>query len=114
MRISDWSSDVCYSDLLGGGDFGRGSGGRGEAQTVAVERGQHGAQPRGVEHGGLQRLAGLRGDRTSDVLGKSVSVSVDLGGRRFIQKKNQRCQVQSSCPNSKNLMIKHLIPINHD
>src|SRR3546814_10979839 len=61
MRISDWSSDVCYSDLLGGGDFGRGSGGRGKAQTVAVERGQHGAQPRGVEHGGLQRLAGLRG-----------------------------------------------------
>src|SRR3546814_18487032 len=26
MRISDWSSDVCSSDLVGGGDVGRPSG----------------------------------------------------------------------------------------
>src|SRR3546814_6458506 len=34
MRISDWSSDVCSSDLLGMRPFGQ----RGEVATVGVER----------------------------------------------------------------------------
>ncbi len=45
---------------LGVGDLGGGSGGRREAQAPAVERGEDGAKPRGVEFGGLERLAGLR------------------------------------------------------
>src|SRR3546814_11364244 len=36
----------------------------------------------------LSQLQAFRSDRTSVVEGKSVSVSVDLGGRRIIKKKN--------------------------
>src|SRR3546814_15665545 len=36
--------------------------------------------------------AGRPADRKSDVAGKSVSVRVDLGGRRLIKKKNRVCQ----------------------
>src|SRR3546814_19325125 len=99
MRISDWSSDVCSSDLpaphpaepprfegrthwagieVTRGTRERGLGGRAVARE---ERGQHGAQVRDGE--------GLRQDRKSVVEGKSVSVRVDLGGRRIIKKKKR-------------------------
>src|SRR3546814_20912328 len=104
MRISDWSSDVCSSDLM--------------TRRVVVT-GLRVVTPLGVGvepvwnrlilgHSGLVRLpdaiaadlparvagmvpdkdddpAGL--DRKSVVEGKSVSVRVDLGGRRIITKK---------------------------
>src|SRR3546814_5715330 len=81
MRISDWSSDVCSSDL--------------RLAVPGTERAQ-------VDHLGLDALGGerLRGrcrdvhgrrpgddgdvDRKSVVKGKSESVSVDLGGRRIM------------------------------
>src|SRR3546814_17928979 len=80
MRISDWSSDVCSSDLVGA--------------LQAVEPGLHHLRavdgdlldPRLVlleHHAALQ----LGGDRKSVVKGKSVSVRVDLGGRRIIKQK---------------------------
>src|SRR3546814_17069140 len=80
MRFSDWSSDVCSSDLAKRG--GPGNGGRrsyfGRRTTdespcpcVAQER--------------RARSAGQ--DRKSGVQGKSVSVRVDVGGRRNIKKK---------------------------
>src|SRR3546814_18241477 len=92
MRISDWSSDVCSSDLpehlldgfravLRDGD------------AVAM-RTLHGGRAAGVEvfgdavpenrrqHAGIVAI-----DRKSVVEGKSVSVRVDLGGRRIIKKK---------------------------
>src|SRR3546814_16636525 len=95
MRISDWSSDVCSSDL----------------RTVARRRVEHGTAGRGV----LRRFpqphrtqadapavpgrghaddAGRRrqGARKSVVEGKSVSVRGDLGGSRIIKKKNQTCK----------------------
>src|SRR3546814_16853855 len=116
MRISDWSSDVCSSDLgldLACGDL---PGLRGleavlaETDEIAVP-GQaviaalvHLAVlgSLGLQHD--QSLAsrsrrGPRGrsrsprsprDRTSVVSGKSVSVRVDLGGRRSIKKKRQK------------------------
>src|SRR3546814_20773762 len=40
--------------------------------------------------GAIMLLLAERGDRKSVVEGKSVSVRVDLGGRRIIQKKNYR------------------------
>src|SRR3546814_12464654 len=55
----------------------------------------------------------LRGgeDRKSVVYGKSVSVRVDLGGRRIIKKKNkqrrQYTQHQTTHQSSKHLMRKH-------
>src|SRR3546814_13571750 len=66
LRISDWGSDVCSSDL-------------------APERAQHAREP-----GILVELAGARGDhdqhrdRKSVVEGERVSVRVDLGARRIL------------------------------
>src|SRR3546814_11800892 len=109
MRISDWSSDVCSSDLHApdypallrriprpplalfvAGDPGLlwhpsvamvGSrsptaGGRDNARDFA----------RAIAATGLGITSGL--DRQSVVSGKSVSVRVDLGGRRIIKQKN--------------------------
>src|SRR3546814_17261203 len=95
MRISDWSSDVCSSDLPLGLSFANGAGFPGFAQGAFV--GEHGSWNR-------QRLAGYKVsfipftngrpagkpkdlDRKSVVEGKSVSVRVDLGGGRIIKKK---------------------------
>src|SRR3546814_19717886 len=104
MRISDWSSDVCSSDLAAGVELlGR--------RAARHDRGAYPRDPVGLCRQYLQRLgfparqvlAGLsagndrpagasaqrcgRGDRKSVVSGKSVSVRVDLGGRRSIKKK---------------------------
>src|SRR3546814_18225064 len=90
MRISDWSSDVCSSDLQG----------RRRAVGLAQILHQHQRSP--IRRRGQQRHdnnrqeshwraehAGRNGlDRKSVVEGKSVSVRVDLGGRRIIKKKN--------------------------
>src|SRR3546814_13124270 len=95
MRISDWSSDVCSSDLLD--------------PRIIADMNLHAHGPRIVERpyanflptddgryllmgGGQSRAAIARfseADRKSVVSGKSVSVRVDLGGRRFIKKKNK-------------------------
>src|SRR3546814_19232732 len=89
MRISDWSSDVCSSDLLAGA--ARLSSRRpcpppdGGSAAAAAERAQR-ADPRRDRVGRLSRS----GDRKSVVQGKSVSVRVDLGGRRILKKKNKR------------------------
>src|SRR3546814_17640167 len=99
MRISDWSSDVCSSDLheavidLLMHQSAAGAG----ADLALVER-EHGETfQRLVEiivilshHIGKEDVGRLASqlDRTSVVSGKSVSVRVDLGGRRIIKKKN--------------------------
>src|SRR3546814_12899464 len=111
MRISDWSSDVCSSDLAGAA--GRGAGGqqiidgglRDEGPAQGAVECAHGlgvaqrldavAAPRtGERHPGADALRQVPaallarnpqpGDRKSVVEGKSVSVRVDLGGRRII------------------------------
>src|SRR3546814_14761314 len=100
MRISDWSSDVCSSDL----------GGTKELLTNAlrtclwVDDGEVdqaiGIAPLGRiieacriyrEGAGrdAQKEARKPQDRKSVVEGKSVSVRVDLGGRRIIKKKKR-------------------------
>src|SRR3546814_16008151 len=87
MRISDWSSDVCSSDLL---------------QPRRSASRQHApARLRQLERrlrvlvgedffgrGPARRICGE--DRKSVVSGKSVSVRVDLGGRRIIKKKTRQ------------------------
>src|SRR3546814_17035700 len=86
MRISDWSSDVCSSDLLGPNGaptprqlLNHTSGVRDALESVAFFL-TEGLFP--------QIPAGL--DRKSVASGKSVSVRVDLGGRRIIKKKQSR------------------------
>src|SRR3546814_12397998 len=105
MRISDWSSDVCSSDLLqavaGEKDLMVGIALSGGAQP-SLSRLDIGPQisarlPIGKGHARLalewrQRIAGRARppsglavlDRKRVVAGKSVTVRVDLGGRRII------------------------------
>src|SRR3546814_14361213 len=68
MRISDWSSDVCSSDLATPGPV-----------SSLHRRRCH----RPASDG---QRADACADRKSVVKGKSVSVRVDLGGRRIIKK----------------------------
>src|SRR3546814_12179065 len=105
MRISDWSSDVCSSDLDAedraerlpllcfrrapepGGDQGDEE--REEAEREGGERGEAGRGGH-ADRGASTVMPGLfRQDRKSVVSGKSVSVRVDLGGRRIIKKKKK-------------------------
>src|SRR3546814_3975208 len=107
MRISDWSSDVCSSDLSQTGrthppaarlcrrrNHARRSragavNGGGRAQERPGCRwhvvGQDHACQRALERNGRAR----RADRKGGVSGKSVSVRVDLGGRRINKKKKK-------------------------
>src|SRR3546814_18610011 len=96
MRISDWSSDVCSSDLV----FLK----RGDPEGLItlferhLERQEtteiwqalvyhmlqiHPEDPRRL----AEFIRVLFADRKSVVSGKSVSVRVDLGGRRIIKTK---------------------------
>src|SRR3546814_18252591 len=107
MRISDWSSDVCSSDLTGcaGGGWRAScaakpamsaahccddTGSRvGTAPGVAavLPPGPGLAQPSSREASRRRARWPDRIDRKSVVEGKSVSVRVDLGGRRILKKK---------------------------
>src|SRR3546814_16114345 len=86
MRISDWSSDVCSSDLdrL---DDARGfmAGDRGEGVRIGAVDEMQIRMAKPARDGADTHL--VRVDRKSVVQGKSVSVRVDLGGRRIIKKK---------------------------
>src|SRR3546814_20240080 len=92
MRISDWSSDVCSSDLASLVV-------RVKMPTIPTREwkqmpffmvaASHSPLldfPARESSSVLNILAALE-DRKSVVLGKSVSVRVDLGGRRSIKKK---------------------------
>src|SRR3546814_17120395 len=103
MRISDWSSDVCCSDLVrrhaGSGALRRNAGadlrrdcrkrqndqGSGATDRAEQELAYHRTILRGD-----RRESRSRKDRKSVVEGKSGSVRVDLGGRRIIKKKNTK------------------------
>src|SRR3546814_19568989 len=86
MRISDWSSDVCSSDLrLRAGPIAV-SGAAGGRRRQAVERTSNAASP---ASGRPETSTEVTSDRKSVVEGKSVSIRVDLGGRRNIKTKNK-------------------------
>src|SRR3546814_13720492 len=82
--MSDWSSDVCSSDLMGRDPL---------ALSTMPTRRVHGELHAWRAAHGLAFL-GADADRKSVVSGKSVSVRVDLGGRRIIKKtkKNHRAK----------------------
>src|SRR3546814_18159852 len=105
MRISDWSSDVCTSDLT---FAGRQVGGDRKAHAIedilVALGGENLVDAREVPSGRRlvapqllhlrQSRRNMRGialrpaigiDRKSDVEGKSVSARVDLGGRHIFQ-----------------------------
>src|SRR3546814_1791006 len=100
MRISDWSSDVCSSDLV------LLATGRGGKQDVDVPQGRPFVaaaplpDPEPWEAAAVNEeqarnnpwlIPPAQRDRESVVSGKSVSVRVVLGGRRLLKTKNTRC-----------------------
>src|SRR3546814_16013735 len=105
MRISDWSSDVCSSDL-----------GRDAVADSALPAADRGTGPRARQHrrsvrnrGGWPGIArpGLRFLRSEERrVGKEWSVRVDLGGRRIIKKKKKKIVKRDSLNDEK---IKKLI-----
>src|SRR3546814_17358800 len=113
MRISDWSSDVCSSDLLVAGLLHH----LGARVVVFVDPVPEAHEAEGIVLvlGALDKLgdavlgadlgqhlqhrlvgAAVRRDRKSVVSGKSVSVGVDLGGRRIIKKKKMTSKIRES------------------
>src|SRR3546814_20720669 len=97
MRISDWSSDVCSSDLaicerVPSVEMVRlvSSGTEATMSAVRVARG----------HTGRDVVVKL--DRKSVVSGQSVSVRVALGGSRIINKKISRQYMMRPLYNSTN------------
>src|SRR3546814_16778420 len=109
MRISDWSSDVCSSDLhcFAVHHLASTSGGDDKYTIPRSVRNRVPANARLYRHffsaiyrcgddrairlgqKGFGRETYLCTDRKSVVWGKSVSGRVDLGGRRTFKKKNQ-------------------------
>src|SRR3546814_11865186 len=105
MRISDWSSDVCSSDLVmirnllySASDRSMSRRGQAGFDTSPPDFGgrlhyrrTHLAEMEGLDHLGHDCLS-LRFDESLDrqsvVWGKSVSVREDLGGGRIIKKKS--------------------------
>src|SRR3546814_11807569 len=94
MRISDWSSDVCSSDLGGfsvhfslpgdeGAEPGRGCQRRCGAPKTAACDCRYGCRGKS----GAKIFARRGGDRKSVVKGTSVSVRVVLGGAPIINTK---------------------------
>src|SRR3546814_12303408 len=106
MRISDWSSDVCSSDLLPSA-VATGTGqtrmDRAAVRAVGSRRLPRRAQRRkhvinrharavvGIDGACMDDPIGAddEGDRKSGVEGKRLSVRVELGGRRIIKKKKK-------------------------
>src|SRR3546814_1627802 len=97
MRISDWSSDVCSSDLTLSSTLISISSScllAGFAAPVVISR-LVGEAHEPVDRVRIHHRVAARGlferpaeqDRKRVVLGKRVSVRVNLGGRRFFQKK---------------------------
>src|SRR3546814_10488230 len=93
MRISDWSSDVCSSDLNSGVVLESAPGCLAVAKSRTAALHQLHLLADRLNQGfywpilrEVCRGAGIK-DRKSVVEGKSVSVRVDLGGRRIINKK---------------------------
>src|SRR3546814_17367839 len=103
MRISDWSSDVCSSDLGVDGepdgkvqdyaDHRRGDRRqRRRKRRVAAQQldeGRTGEDPEEAGDKGYPGGQDCAEDRKSVVSGKSVSVRVDLGGCSIITKRNE-------------------------
>src|SRR3546814_14898302 len=84
MRISDWSSDVCSSDLS-----------RRRKPPATRRAARWTSATLLASRIRLNMLSPKKAppratDRKSDVEGKRVSVRVDLGGRRIIKKKKKR------------------------
>src|SRR3546814_12834747 len=99
MRISDWSSDVCSSDLSATGEI-TGTAGiseLGASGDVMLSLLNGAMAGRGRLEVSTQGIAGCmagaafgQSDRKRVVSGKRVSGRVDQGGRRYLKKKKKQ------------------------
>src|SRR3546814_11611827 len=108
MRISDWSSDVCSSDLGGSARAGwRAPGPRAAEPAPALPPApDRRDRPAGRAGRRAFRRRPRRGkDRKSVVWGKSVSGRVDSGGGRIIKK--QIALARATSTERKNIQLKH-------
>src|SRR3546814_20602445 len=107
--MSDWSSDVCSSDLLGHVQLAAAAEpchplqiGRVAPDLVAVVAPERRRQPPAA----AEQLVGIadhqRVDRKRVVQGKNVSVRLDLGGRRLIKNNMNNHNTQSTNQNKNN------------
>src|SRR3546814_16780108 len=94
MRISDWSSDVCSSDLaptISSTNWRRPRRRAGRAISAASDASARTARSSTAWKSSTKsrrEIFARAVDRKSVVEGKSVLVRVDLGGRRIMKKKN--------------------------
>src|SRR3546814_18479151 len=98
MRISDWSSDVCSSDL----SPTRGLHRRGQPRSLyqrpniaaaGSPRERHKQDSRADHCSDPGKAIASYLDRKSVVWGQSVSLRVDLGGPRIIKKKKKNITI---------------------
>src|SRR3546814_16362383 len=112
MRISDWISDVCSSDLVVAlfGECAQAS-----LQPAVIAGQDDDQQQLGMQPTGLHVNFWCRpqrcnteqpGDRTSVVEGKSVAVRVDLGGRRY-NKYQRNLSIHAICDVCTNYCMVH-------
>src|SRR3546814_15883012 len=81
--MSDWSSDVCSSDLVKNGSKTRGRLSASMPRPLSLN-----SMPMRPSRGRVTRML-IWADRKSVVEGKSVSVRVDLGGCRNSKKRTE-------------------------
>src|SRR3546814_18121016 len=92
MRISDWSSDVCSSDLVWRSGVRRS---RVRLHRLGPDR----------HRGARSEASPDAGDRKSVVEGKRVSVRVDLGGRRLSKKKQTEESITQRTQNAEKTFV---------
>src|SRR3546814_15027969 len=101
MRISDWSSDVCSSDLATRSTIAQPQQ-KPITPTLPLPSRMRSAPPSATVSAVSAPRSDLpiisralsSSDRKSVVQGKSVSVRVELGGRRFIKNKSREDEVK--------------------
>src|SRR3546814_17314939 len=110
LRISDWSSDVCSSDLAAAHSAlpvrlcRRRRQRRGNAAPQCRRPRGRRAAPAGAEgcreHRPVRDAVRAQADRKSVVTGQSVVVRVDIGGRRTIKTTNKPNHILKSLHSS--------------
>src|SRR3546814_17040429 len=105
MRISDWSSDVCSSDLHQPTckPEHRAATDQHEHDDIQSRQTSHRGALVAPEHQVTARAGKL--DRKSVVVGKRVSVRVDLGGSRIIKKKHNHQKTNFTSQNKQRMKI---------
>src|SRR3546814_14909355 len=112
MRISDWSSDVCSSDLYLSHMI------QSFPNSNRHHRRRQSYRPAAIDSTCYPKLAPARWsgeslscqqDRKSVVEGKGVSVRVDLGGSRRIKKKKMDKKTEITVQDDTNSKRKHKV-----